>query len=68
VPGQTIDGRAYATDLASALDAEASRLQNSGTRVGLATILVGDRYSSAAYERRLAHLAAQSRFLPSMGR
>ena len=50
-----IDGRAMADELREELAAQISR---SGTRPpGLATLMVGDVYTAAAYERRICKLA-----------
>ncbi|MEU4377253.1 bifunctional 5,10-methylenetetrahydrofolate dehydrogenase/5,10-methenyltetrahydrofolate cyclohydrolase [Pseudonocardia alni] len=54
-----IDGRACARALKASLTADVSRLTGQGLRLGLATIMVGDDYSSGAYERRLRKLAEQ---------
>lgn len=54
---QVIDGRACARALKENLSADVSRLKEERAAVGLATILVGDDYGSAAYERRLHRLA-----------
>ncbi|WP_219413719.1 bifunctional 5,10-methylenetetrahydrofolate dehydrogenase/5,10-methenyltetrahydrofolate cyclohydrolase [Pseudonocardia nigra] len=64
--GRTIDGRAAARLLTEGLTAEVTRLQEDGLGVGLATVLVGDGFSSAAYERRLRRLATELgvRYLP----
>lgn len=54
---QIIDGRACARSLKQSLEADVSRLREEGLGIGLATVVVGDEYSSAAYERRLRRLA-----------
>ncbi|MFC9250950.1 bifunctional 5,10-methylenetetrahydrofolate dehydrogenase/5,10-methenyltetrahydrofolate cyclohydrolase [Amycolatopsis thailandensis] len=54
-----IDGRARAAALKNDLIADVERSAGQGTGVGLATVLVGDDYGSAAYERRLRKLAAE---------
>ncbi|MBL1098369.1 bifunctional 5,10-methylenetetrahydrofolate dehydrogenase/5,10-methenyltetrahydrofolate cyclohydrolase [Streptomyces coffeae] len=54
---QVIDGRACARVLKESLSADVSCLREEGAAFGLATILVGDDYGSAAYERRLRRLA-----------
>ncbi|MFD9209199.1 bifunctional 5,10-methylenetetrahydrofolate dehydrogenase/5,10-methenyltetrahydrofolate cyclohydrolase [Streptomyces sioyaensis] len=54
---QVIDGRACARALKESLSADVSCLREDGAAVGLATVLVGDDYGSAAYERRLRRLA-----------
>lgn len=56
---QVIDGRACARALKENLLADVSRLGQDSLTIGLATILVGDAYGSAAYERRLRRLAAE---------
>ncbi|MEU9335687.1 tetrahydrofolate dehydrogenase/cyclohydrolase catalytic domain-containing protein [Streptomyces sp. NPDC048290] len=56
---QVIDGRACARALKADLLADLSRLREDGPAIGLATILVGDTYGSAAYERRLRRLAEE---------
>ncbi|MBQ0825961.1 bifunctional 5,10-methylenetetrahydrofolate dehydrogenase/5,10-methenyltetrahydrofolate cyclohydrolase [Streptomyces tagetis] len=56
---QVIDGRACARTLKEGLADEVTRLAREGTRTGLATVVVGDEYASAAYERRLRRLADQ---------
>lgn len=63
---EVIDGRACARRLKVSLAAEARRLREDGVAVGLAVIMVGDDFSSAAYERRLRRLATEVgvRYLP----
>ncbi|WP_432145950.1 bifunctional 5,10-methylenetetrahydrofolate dehydrogenase/5,10-methenyltetrahydrofolate cyclohydrolase [Streptomyces sp. bgisy084] len=56
---QVIDGRACARELKENLLADVSCLRQDGLTIGLATILVGDEYGSAAYERRLRRLAEE---------
>jgi methylenetetrahydrofolate dehydrogenase (NADP+)/methenyltetrahydrofolate cyclohydrolase len=56
---QLIDGRACARDLKARLAAEVGELREDGLGIGLATIMVGDEFSSAAYERRLRRLATE---------
>ncbi|MFB6441363.1 bifunctional 5,10-methylenetetrahydrofolate dehydrogenase/5,10-methenyltetrahydrofolate cyclohydrolase [Streptomyces sp. NPDC056411] len=56
---QVIDGRACARELKENLLADVSCLRQDGLTIGLATILVGDEYGSAAYERRLCRLAEE---------
>lgn len=56
---QVIDGRACARALKENLLADVSRLGQDSLTIGLATILVGDAYGSAAYERRLRRLAEE---------
>ena len=52
-----IDGAAAARDLHVALEREVKALRDSQVAPGLATVLVGDDYASAAYERRVRMLA-----------
>jgi methylenetetrahydrofolate dehydrogenase (NADP+) / methenyltetrahydrofolate cyclohydrolase len=54
-----IDGRKIAESRKDELVEDCRRLRADGIACGLATVLVGDRYSSHAYERRLARLAAE---------
>lgn len=54
---QVIDGRACARALKESLEADMARLRHEGLGIGLATVVVGDEYSSGAYERRLRRLA-----------
>lgn len=54
-----IDGRACARELKENLLGDVSRLREDGHTIGLATVLVGDEYGSAAYERRLRRLAEE---------
>jgi methylenetetrahydrofolate dehydrogenase (NADP+) / methenyltetrahydrofolate cyclohydrolase len=56
---QVIDGRACARRLKENLTEQATRLREDGLSTGLATVMVGDSYSCAAYERRLRRLAAE---------
>lgn len=56
---QVIDGRAAARHLKESLAADITHLQADGLGIGLATVMVGDSYSSAAYERRLRRLTAE---------
>jgi methylenetetrahydrofolate dehydrogenase (NADP+) / methenyltetrahydrofolate cyclohydrolase len=58
-PARIIDGRAYAADLKRGIAAEMERLAQAGVRPGLATLLVGDDYASASYERRVRRLAVE---------
>ena len=59
LPARVIDGRAYAADLKRGIATEVERLAQAGTQPGLATLLVGDHYASASYERRVRRLAEQ---------
>jgi methylenetetrahydrofolate dehydrogenase (NADP+)/methenyltetrahydrofolate cyclohydrolase len=59
VTGATIDGTAYATDLKAATARLIAEVRGQGVHVGLATVMVGDDYAAAAYERRLRHLAEE---------
>lgn len=54
-----IDGRAAAHQLKQDLTAQVGRLRADGLGIGLATVMVGDGFSAAAYERRLRRLAAE---------
>lgn len=54
-----IDGRAAARALKAGLAADVTRLTGDGLAIGLATVMVGDDYSSGAYEKRLRTLAQQ---------
>lgn len=56
-----IDGRAYAADLKRELVAEMAQLAQDGIRPGLATMMVGEDYAAAAYERRVRRLATELR-------
>lgn len=56
---QLIDGRAIARELKADLAAEVEHLRNAGVAGGLASVVVGDNFSSVAYERRLRRLAAE---------
>jgi methylenetetrahydrofolate dehydrogenase (NADP+)/methenyltetrahydrofolate cyclohydrolase len=57
---EVIDGRKIAEKLREEVAAEVSRLGADGTRCGLATVVVGDDYSSHAYGRRLSRIAAET--------
>src|SRR5919197_117906 len=48
-----IDGRAYAAELMEGVRAEVRRLHEQGEGVGVATLLVGDDYAAAVYQRRI---------------
>ncbi|NMH82099.1 bifunctional 5,10-methylene-tetrahydrofolate dehydrogenase/5,10-methylene-tetrahydrofolate cyclohydrolase, partial [Pseudonocardia xinjiangensis] len=54
---QVIDGRACARALKQSLEADVAGLHGEGLGIGLATVVVGEEYGSAAYERRLHRLA-----------
>ncbi|MGD6741904.1 bifunctional 5,10-methylenetetrahydrofolate dehydrogenase/5,10-methenyltetrahydrofolate cyclohydrolase [Streptomyces sp. BH106] len=56
---QVIDGRAAAHSLKEGVASDVARLKAEGTGIGLATVVVGEEYGSAAYERRLTRLAAE---------
>ncbi|MGW4484374.1 bifunctional 5,10-methylenetetrahydrofolate dehydrogenase/5,10-methenyltetrahydrofolate cyclohydrolase [Amycolatopsis sp. NPDC004368] len=56
---EVIDGRVCAEALKTGLVTDVGLLTARGIGVGLATVLVGDDYSAAAYERRLRRLAEQ---------
>lgn len=54
---QVIDGRACAGSLMENLAADLTRLREDGLGAGLATVTVGEEYSSGSYDRRLRRLA-----------
>lgn len=54
-----IDGDALAAELRAEVEAQAVALEARGVVPGLATLLVGDDYASAAYERRVQRLAGE---------
>ena len=56
---QIIDGRAAARELKADLATAAKELRGDGLGIGLATVMVGDEFSSVAYERRLRRLATE---------
>jgi methylenetetrahydrofolate dehydrogenase (NADP+) / methenyltetrahydrofolate cyclohydrolase len=56
---EIIDGRKVAEKLKAEVAAEAGRLAADGIGCALATVTVGDDYSSRAYVRRLARVAAE---------
>jgi methylenetetrahydrofolate dehydrogenase (NADP+)/methenyltetrahydrofolate cyclohydrolase len=56
---QIIDGRAIAHDLKDQVAREAEQLRADGLSCGLAVVIVGETYSSGAYERRLGRLARE---------
>jgi methylenetetrahydrofolate dehydrogenase (NADP+)/methenyltetrahydrofolate cyclohydrolase len=55
-----IDGRAYAAELMEGVRAEARALQEAGEGVGIATLLVGDDYAAAVYQRRIDRTAREA--------
>jgi methylenetetrahydrofolate dehydrogenase (NADP+) / methenyltetrahydrofolate cyclohydrolase len=57
---QVIDGRAYAAELMEGVRAEARALQEAGEGVGIATLLVGDDYAAAVYQRRIDRHAREA--------
>lgn len=57
--GTSIDGVAYAADLKDLTSRMITEVHDHGIHVGLATVLVGDDYAAAAYERRLRRLAGE---------
>jgi methylenetetrahydrofolate dehydrogenase (NADP+)/methenyltetrahydrofolate cyclohydrolase len=59
VSAQVIDGRAAARSLKEDVAGEVAQLRRDGLGIGLATVQVGDGFSSTAYERRLARLAGE---------
>ncbi len=54
-----IDGDHLAAELRAEVEREARELESAGVTPGLATLLVGDDYASAAYERRVRRLAEE---------
>ncbi|TCK21332.1 bifunctional 5,10-methylenetetrahydrofolate dehydrogenase/5,10-methenyltetrahydrofolate cyclohydrolase [Pseudonocardia endophytica] len=54
---ELLDGRLVAKELKEEVRHELDELRASGHECGLATVMVGDDYSAAAYERRLRRLA-----------
>jgi methylenetetrahydrofolate dehydrogenase (NADP+)/methenyltetrahydrofolate cyclohydrolase len=56
---QVIDGRAAARALKEGLTVDVARLREDRIGIGLATVMVGDGFSSGAYERRLRRLTAE---------
>jgi methylenetetrahydrofolate dehydrogenase (NADP+)/methenyltetrahydrofolate cyclohydrolase len=56
---EIIDGRAIARGLKDDVAREAKQLREDGLACGLAVVLVGETYSSGAYERRLRRLAGE---------
>lgn len=54
---QIIDGRECARALKQTVAHEVKQLADDGVQCGLATVLVGDNYSAAAYERRLRRVS-----------
>lgn len=56
---EIIDGRKIAHALKAEVSEEVADLRARGVRCGLATVLVGDDYSSRAYERRITRIAGE---------
>ena len=54
-----IDGNALAAELQEKAELELAALARDGIRPGLATVLAGDDYAAAAYERRLRRNAEE---------
>src|SRR2546427_11252773 len=52
-----IDGRSSARRLRDDLAPEITRLRTAGLAIGLATVIVGESFSAAAYARRLHRIA-----------
>jgi len=59
VSAQIIDGRVAARQLKTELTHAVKQLREDGLGIGLATVMVGEEFSSVAYERRLRRLAAE---------
>jgi methylenetetrahydrofolate dehydrogenase (NADP+)/methenyltetrahydrofolate cyclohydrolase len=59
VTAHAIDGEALAAELRLEVEASVADLAGEGVLPGLATLLVGDDYASAAYERRVRRLAEE---------
>jgi methylenetetrahydrofolate dehydrogenase (NADP+)/methenyltetrahydrofolate cyclohydrolase len=58
VSAQIIDGRECARLLKQTVALDVKQLREDGLDCGLATVVVGDSYSAAAYERRLRRVSA----------
>src|SRR5260370_39317656 len=56
---QIIDGQKIAENLKSEVVREVKELEADGIACGLATLLVGEDYSSGSYERRLKRIAGE---------
>ena len=56
---EIIDGRAIARDLKAEVAREVKQLRDDATPCALASVMVGETYSSSAYERRLRRLAEE---------
>jgi methylenetetrahydrofolate dehydrogenase (NADP+) / methenyltetrahydrofolate cyclohydrolase len=59
VSAHVIDGNRLAETLRAEVEANMSELAAGGVTPGLATVLVGEDYASAAYERRVRRLAEE---------
>jgi methylenetetrahydrofolate dehydrogenase (NADP+)/methenyltetrahydrofolate cyclohydrolase len=59
VTARVIDGNRLAETLRAEVEANMSELAAGGVKPGLATVLVGEDYASAAYERRVRRLAEE---------
>jgi methylenetetrahydrofolate dehydrogenase (NADP+) / methenyltetrahydrofolate cyclohydrolase len=59
VSAHVIDGNRLAEGLRADVEERASELAAAGVRPGLATVLVGEDYAAAAYERRVRRLAEE---------
>jgi methylenetetrahydrofolate dehydrogenase (NADP+)/methenyltetrahydrofolate cyclohydrolase len=59
VTARVIDGNRLAGTLRAEVEANMSELAAGGVKPGLATVLVGEDYASAAYERRVRRLAEE---------
>ncbi len=59
VTASVIDGDALAAELRREVELDVRALARDGIVPGLATLLVGDEYASAAYERRVRRLAEE---------
>ncbi|MGH3046775.1 MAG: tetrahydrofolate dehydrogenase/cyclohydrolase catalytic domain-containing protein, partial [Gaiellaceae bacterium] len=56
---RVIDGNRLAEELRSEIEEAFRQLGAHGVRPGLATVLAGDDYAAAAYERRVRRLAEE---------
>ena len=56
---RVIDGNRLAAELRAEVESQIDRLAAVGVRPGLATVMVGEDYAAAAYERRVRRLAEE---------